>query len=77
VGDDLMRDSPDEVLAAIDARAAKLGVSRAEYVRRRLAQDAMATPVVVTAIDLKRFGVDLADLSDPEVTAGAWDRSVG
>src|SRR6185437_1250262 len=35
----LIRDAPDEVLTAIDARAAKLSISRVEYVRRRLAQD--------------------------------------
>ena len=40
--DVLVRDVPDDVLAAIDTRAAHLGLSRSEYVRRRLAQDAAA-----------------------------------
>ena len=35
--DVLIRDVPEEVIAAIDAHAARLGVSRSEYVRRRLA----------------------------------------
>ena len=32
--DVLIRDVPEEVIAAIDARAARLGVSRSEYVWR-------------------------------------------
>jgi len=33
------RDVPDDVVTAIDARAAAVGLSRNEYLRRRLAQD--------------------------------------
>lgn len=73
MSDVLIRDIPDEVLIAIDARAAKLGISRVEYVRRRLAQDAAMSPVSVTAADLQRFGEAFADLSDSEVMSGAWD----
>lgn len=40
VTDMLIRDVPDDVVAAVDARASRLGLSRSEYVRRRLAQDA-------------------------------------
>jgi hypothetical protein len=40
--DMLIRDVPDEVVAAVDARASRLGLSRSEYVRRRLAQDAVS-----------------------------------
>ena len=43
MADLLVRDVPDDVVAALDAHAARLGLSRSEYVRRRLAQDA-ATP---------------------------------
>ena len=73
MSDVLIRDVPDEVLTAIDARAAKLGISRVEYVRRRLAQDAAVAPVLVTVADLQHLGTTYADLADPEVTAGAWD----
>ena len=73
MSDVLIRDIPDEVLTAIDARAARLGISRVEYVRRRLAQDAAVAPVSVTAADLRRFGATFADLADPDVMAGAWD----
>lgn len=73
MSDVLIRDIPDEVLAAIDSRAARLGISRVEYVRRRLAQDAAVDPVSVTAEDLHRFSGSFADLADPAVMAGAWD----
>ena len=36
--DVLIRDVPDDVIAALDAHAGRLGLSRSEYVRRRLAQ---------------------------------------
>ena len=73
MSDVLIRDIPEDVLAAIDARAAKLGLSRTEYLRRRLAQDAATAAVSVTAADLHRIGIDFADLADPDVMAGAWD----
>ena len=38
--DILIRDVPEDVVAAVDAHAGRLGLSRSEYVRRRLAQDA-------------------------------------
>jgi hypothetical protein len=40
--DMLIRDVPDDVIAALDAHAGRLGLSRSEYVRRRVAQDAAA-----------------------------------
>ena len=38
--DMLIRDVPDDVIAALDAHAGRLGLSRSEYVRRRLAHSA-------------------------------------
>jgi len=70
--DVLIRDVPDEVLAAVDARAGRLGLSRSEYVRRRLAQDAAAPDATVTAADLARFGEVFADLADRDVMDQAW-----
>lgn len=70
--DMLIRDVPDEVLAAVDARAVRLGLSRSEYVRRRLAQDAAASEAVVTTSDLARFGEVFADLADSDVMDQAW-----
>lgn len=69
--DMLIRDVPEEVVAALDAHAARLGLSRSEYVRRRLAQD--ATPGSAVGVeDLARFADVFADLADPDVMSQAW-----
>ncbi len=69
--DILVRDVPDEVVSALEARAAKLGLSRSEFLRRRLAQE--ATPAVsVTIQDLVDFAETFADLANPEIMKGAW-----
>ena len=70
--DMLIRDVPDEVIAAIDAHAGRLGLSRSEYVRRRLAQDAAASGSPVSVCDLTRFADAFGDLADPEVMSRAW-----
>jgi plasmid stability protein len=72
VSDLLIRDVPDDVLAVIDARASRLGLSRTEYLRRRLAQDASVEQGPVSVDDLARFATAFGDLSDPEVMGGAW-----
>jgi hypothetical protein len=71
--DMLIRDVPDEVIAAVDAQAARLGLSRSEYVRRRLALDAYAHGSAVSVRDLTRFADVFADLADPDVMSGAWE----
>jgi plasmid stability protein len=73
----LIRDVPDDVLAAIDARAKRLGISRSEYVRRQLAQAAAGSAEVVDPEDLRRFADTFADLGDAEVMAQAWRRTAG
>jgi hypothetical protein len=70
--DVLIRDVPDDVIAAVDAHASRLGLSRNEYVRRRLAQDAAASSSPVSARDLARFAEVFGDLADPDVLARAW-----
>jgi len=70
--DVLIRDVPDEVLAEVDAHAARLGLSRAEYIRRRLAADAATSPAPVSAQDLRAFARTFSDLADPEVMDAAW-----
>jgi hypothetical protein len=70
--DVVIRDVPDEVLAAVDAWAARLGLSRSEYVRRLLAQDAARPQTPVTVADLARFSEIYADLADPEAMERAW-----
>jgi hypothetical protein len=70
--DVLIRDVPEEVVAALDAHAARLGLSRSEYVRRRLAQDAATPSTSVSVEDLVRFAGTFADLADPDVMSQAW-----
>lgn len=72
VSDVLIRDVPDDVLAAIDAHAARLGLSRVEYIRRRLAQDARVAQVRVTGDDLLRLSEAVAGLADEYVMGKAW-----
>ncbi|MGH3813736.1 MAG: type II toxin-antitoxin system VapB family antitoxin [Pseudonocardiaceae bacterium] len=72
VPDVLIRDVPDGVVAAIDSRAAQLGMSRNEYLRRRLSQDAQRSGSPVGVDDLQRFEALFGDLSDPEVMDQAW-----
>jgi plasmid stability protein len=70
--DVLIRDVPDDVIAALDTRARRLGLSRSEYVRRRLAQDAATANSPVEVADLGRFADTFGDLADPDVMSRAW-----
>jgi Ribbon-helix-helix protein, copG family len=70
--DMLIRDVPEDVAAAVDAHAAQLGLSRSEYVRRKLAQDATTSAAHVGIQDLERFSGLFSDLADPEVMSQAW-----
>lgn len=72
MADVLIRDVPDDVVAALDAHAGRLGLSRSEYVRRRLAQDAAVSDSTVSVGDLARFADAFGDLADPTVMAQAW-----
>lgn len=72
VPDVLIRDVPAEDLARIDAHAARLGLSRTEYLRRRLHQDAARPSAPVTVEDLRAFSARFGDLDDPDVMRRAW-----
>jgi hypothetical protein len=72
VADLLVRDVPDDVLAAIDEKARRLGLSRAEYLRRALTRE-RTTSENVTGSDLRRFALTFADLGDPEIMRRAWE----
>ena len=72
VTDVLVRDVPEDVVAALDARASRLGLSRSEYLRRRLAQEAFVSPQPVTVEHLTTFAHTFADLADDEIMKGAW-----
>ena len=66
MADVLIRDIPESVLAAVDAHASRLGLSRVEYIRRRLAADAATSGASVSAADLRSF----ADKASKEITTG-------
>jgi plasmid stability protein len=70
--DMLIRDVPDSVIAEIDAQAARLGVSRAEFVRRQLLREAQRAKQAVTVDDLKRSSHLMRDLLDEDLMDQAW-----
>jgi hypothetical protein len=72
VTDILIRDVPDEVLVAIDAKAKRLGMSRAAYLRRALERERSESPGPVTLDALARFASLTTDLDDPDVMSDAW-----
>ena len=72
MADVLVRDVPEAVLARVDAHAARLGLSRVEYIRRRLAADASTSAEAVSAADLRVFAEVAGDLADPQVMGAAW-----
>ena len=71
--DVLIRDVPDDVISAIEAKAKRLGLSRTEYLRRQMARVATTNEEPVTADSLRTFSETFADLGDPDVMRGAWE----
>jgi len=69
----LIRGLSEAAVERIDAEAAALGLSRNEFLRRRLEQDA-SNPVAatVTADDWSRSATAFGDLADPDVMDAAW-----
>jgi hypothetical protein len=72
MSDILIRDIPEDVLSAIDANAARLGLSRNEYLRRELSQVVQRSASPVTADDLQRFANTFSDLANPDIMSQAW-----
>lgn len=70
--DILIRDVPDDVLAAIDAKAKRVGLSRTEYLRRALERERVVAASPVSIDELTRVAVLARDLDDPTVMSGAW-----
>lgn len=66
----LIRDLSHADLRQLESRARALGISRSEYVRRRLRQDRDAPRL--TLADLESFAEAHQDLADARVMAGAW-----
>jgi len=72
MSDILIRDVPDDVLAAIDAKAHSAGLSRTEYLRRTLARERAEALLEVTPDDLASFAATFSDLGDDSVMDAAW-----
>lgn len=70
--DILVRGVPESVVAVLESRAAALGLSRTEFIRRQWAHEASRSGGHVETHDLNRFTETFADLADPEVMGGAW-----
>lgn len=70
--DILIRDVPEEVVAAIDAKARRVGLSRSEYLRRALDRERRAQPVAVSVDDLSAFSETFRDLDDADLMGRAW-----
>lgn len=72
MSDILIRDIPEDILTALDANAARLGLSRSEYVRRELTRVAQRSATSVTTHDLQRFASTFSDLTDTDLMNQAW-----
>jgi len=70
--DILIRDVPDEVLAAIDAKAKRVGLSRTEYLRRTLERERTQANGPVGTDQLAKMAALIRDLDDPDVMTDAW-----
>ena len=72
MADILIRNLPDAVVADIDADAARLGLSRVEYVRRQLIRESQRSRLRVTVEDLVASSNLMNDLLDDELMERAW-----
>jgi hypothetical protein len=72
VADIIIPDVPDHIIAAIDVKAQRLGLSRDSYLRRVLARERNIQSSEVSVADLASFAETFADLEDPNVMSRAW-----
>ncbi|MFT3888856.1 MAG: ribbon-helix-helix protein, CopG family [Arachnia sp.] len=68
----LIRNVDEAAVAAIDSLAERLGISRAELLRRETENLARRVGEPVTRADLKRSAEIFADALDDDVMAQAW-----
>ncbi|MCI9888029.1 hypothetical protein JT358_06095 [Micrococcales bacterium 31B] len=69
----LIRGISESAVQRIDAEAAALGLSRNEFLRRRLEGVAVSDPAVaLTPADWGRSAAAFSDLEDPDVMDAAW-----
>lgn len=70
--DVLIRDVPEGVISALDRRASRLGISRAELIRRQVILTAFDSEEEVGVDSLRAFASTFADLEDESVMDSAW-----
>lgn len=70
--DVLIRNVSEDDLARIDEQASRLGLSRNEYLRRRIVSDASRSGLTADRADLDRFSALSSDLLDDDVMRSAW-----
>ena len=70
--DVLIRGLTTGAVARIDAEATNLGLSRNEFLRRKLEERPIKADEELTEEHWKRSAEVFRDLGDPEVMAGAW-----
>ena len=70
--DILIPDVAADVITAIDIKARRLGLSRADYLRRILARELAIQPAHVSVTDLADFAGAFADLGDTDAMNRAW-----
>ncbi len=69
----LIRGLSDAAVERIDAEASELGLSRNEFLRRKLEVATVTSPeAVLTAADWGRSAAAFGDLADSEVMDAAW-----
>ncbi len=72
MADLLVRGVPDPVVQAIDVQAEKAGLSRVEFLRRLITEQAQR-PTSVGRVDWTWFAEATGDLADPEIRRQAWE----
>ncbi len=70
--DVLIRNFSAEDLGLLDEQAARLDISRTEYLRRHLHREARRMAEPVTARDLREVAKLLPDLGDDRTMSDAW-----
>lgn len=70
--DILIRGVSDAALAAIDANAKRVGLSRTEYLRRALDRERVEATRPVSVEQLERLSRIAADIDDAAVMSDAW-----
>jgi hypothetical protein len=68
----LVRGLSDAAVERIDAEASALGLSRNEFLRRKLEGATAGPAATLTAADWARSAATFGDMADSDVMAAAW-----